>query len=160
MSTTNNTFPQMDTTITFIKNITRTVRYAVKNEMTYDDFFHIRQMKSGVVENSDKAFSLRVEGEWQLLLNSIAHDKNDDAELFLDDEEEEGGWEADEEEVTASGLDIEDDAEEYVHKFFSEVDEERHKEFKSRQEDRQEERKRYENEIAELKRRLLKYEDE
>jgi len=156
MSTTNNTFPQMDTSITFIKTITRKVRYAVKYEMNYDEFFNLRQTKSGVIENSDKAFQLRVESEWQALLNSADYTDLGDHEKILDAHEEHNEHDATEEEVEASGLDECGPryAEGYVYEFFYEPDKERHEEFKSRQE----EHKKYRDEIAELKSRLAKYE--
>ena len=154
MSTTDNTFPQMDTTLTFTKTTTRKVRYEVKYEMNYDEFFQLRQMGSGVIENSDKLFQLRVESEWQALLNSFPHKANGDAEIELEEDDNEEEYDATEEEVDASGIDCEDDAENYVLEFFSETDKERHEEFKSRQE----EHKKYADEIAELKRRLFKYE--
>jgi hypothetical protein len=156
MSTTNNTFPQMDTTLTFTKTITRKVRYAVKYEMNYDEFFNLRQTGSGVIENSDKAFKLRVESEWQGLLNSANYTKLGDPEIVLDESEDLIEHEATEEEVEASGIGEcgPGCAEGYVYEFFYEPDKERHEEFKSRQE----ERKKYTDEIAELKSRLAKYE--
>lgn len=153
MSTTDNTFPQMDDTLTFIKTITRKVRYEVKYEMNYDEFFNLRQTGSGVIE-SDKAFNLRIQGEWQALLNASNHTEKGDAEIVLDDHEEHNEHDATEEEVEASGIECEDYVGGYVFLFFSETDNERDEEFKRRQE----ERKKYTDEIAELKRRLFKYE--
>jgi len=156
MSTTNNTFSQMDTSITFIKAVIHKVKYVIKYQMPYEEFFRIRQTKGGVIENRDKAFQLRVESEWQGLLNLADYTNLGDHEIVLDTHEDLNEHEATEEEVEASGLGEcgFKYAEGYVYEFFYEPDKERHEEFKSRQE----ERKKYTDEIAELKSRLAKYE--